>query len=92
VNRPAAEDDPDRLTPPEARQLFFPLNTFLFEERGAGSQSLQGEIWRALLFAMLIFLIGESFLSLPPARRPEAVRDLAPPSASHSAPLAGART
>ena len=68
VNRPADEDDPDRLPPAQARTLFAPLPAFLFEERGANAESLQGEIWRALLFAMLIFLVGESYLSLPPAR------------------------
>jgi hypothetical protein len=68
INRPADEDDPDRIAPETARHLFTPLNTILFEERGdTSSDSLQGEIWRALLFAMLLFLVGESFLSLPPA-------------------------
>jgi hypothetical protein len=85
VNRPGDEDDPDRLAPAEARGLFAPLGVFLFEEHGAGSEALQGEIWRALLFAMLIFLVGESFLSLPPARRPELARPI-----SHPAALAGA--
>jgi hypothetical protein len=88
VNRPADEDDLDRIAPAEARQLFAPLTTFLFEERGAGSQTLQGEIWRALLFAMLIFLVGESFLSLPPARRPAIAHD---PTHATPAPFAEAR-
>jgi hypothetical protein len=88
VNRPADEDDLDRLSPGDARQLFAPLTTFLFAERGAGSQTLQGEIWRMLLFAMLFFLVGESFLSLPPARHPSIGRE---PSPVISAPLAGAR-
>ncbi|MGA3170911.1 MAG: BatA domain-containing protein [Chthoniobacteraceae bacterium] len=70
VNRPADEDDPGRITQAEARQLFAPLNAYSFAENGAGGEALQGEIWRALLFAMLIFLLGESFLSLPPARQP----------------------
>jgi hypothetical protein len=89
VNRPAAEDDPDRVEPEAARQLFAPLNAFLFETRGGNSESLQGEIWRALLFAMLIFLVGESWLSLPPARDRAAGRK--PAAASSNAPLAGAR-
>ena len=91
VNRPADEDDPDRVTPAEARGLFAPLNTFLFEERGEGSQALQGEIWRALLFAMLIFLVGESFLSLPPATRPAVAREPTPFKPA-PAPLAGVRS
>jgi hypothetical protein len=88
VNRPADEDDLDRLSSGEARQLFAPVTTFLFAERGAGSQTLQGEIWRALLFAMLFFLVGESFLSLPPVRRPAIGHE---PAHVISAPLAGAR-
>ena len=87
VNRPADEDDPDRIAPAVARQLFAPLNTFLLADRGAGSQSLQGEIWRALLFAMLIFLVGESFLSLPPAGSPAAVREPANRFPSHPPPV-----
>jgi hypothetical protein len=91
VNRPAAEDDPDSVGPDAARQLFAPLTTFLFETRGGTSESLQGEIWRALLFAMLIFLVGESWLSLPPARnRADARKPV--PGPPRSAPLAGART
>ncbi len=84
VNRPADEDDPARITTADANRLFAPLNTFVFAEKGAGPEALQGEIWRALLFAMLIFLVGESFLSLPPARKPGAV----PKPASRPAPLA----
>jgi hypothetical protein len=86
VNRPADEDDQDRVTPAEARQLFPPLRTFLFEERGDSATSLQGEIWRALLFAMLFFLVGESFLSLPSARA-----DSPQPAAARRAPRAAAR-
>jgi len=65
VNRPAAEDSPETITPDDARQLFNPLSATLWEDRG-GNSSLQGEVWRAVLFAMLFFLIGESLLSLPP--------------------------
>jgi hypothetical protein len=92
VNRPADEDDPDRLAPETTRLLFAPLNVILFEERGASSEALQGEIWRALLFAMLIFLVGESFLSLPPTRSPgNANRPIGSPPTSRAAPLAGVR-
>ena len=90
VNRPADEDDPDRISQEMARRLFAPLNAFIFEERGGG-EALQGEIWRALLFAMLIFLAGESFLSLP--ARSAATRG-GKPAASPPAPipLTGVRT
>jgi hypothetical protein len=88
VNRPADEDDPDRLSQSEARDLFTPLSTFFFAERGAAPESLQGEIWRAFLFAMLIFLAGESFLSLPPSRQSAPARETKPQPAA----LAGARS
>jgi len=92
VNRPADEDDPDRIAPDTSRRLFAPLNTFFFAERGAaGSRSLQGEIWRTLLFAMLIFLVGESFLSLPPARRPSMHEPLSK-TPSRPAPVEPARS
>ena len=91
VNRPAIENDPGRVDPAAARQLFAPLTTFLFEVRGPGLESLQGEIWRALLFGMLIFLVGESFLSLPPARASAAMRETAARVPS-TPPLAGARS
>jgi hypothetical protein len=89
VNRPADEDDPDRIKAGEARELFAPLSTYLFEEQGGGNQALQGEIWRALLFAMLIFLVGESYLSLPPARRPGLAHER---EAFSSAPVASVGT
>jgi hypothetical protein len=66
VNRPAGDDS--AVSQDAIRRLFAPLTPILFNEHGAGSNALQGEIWRALLFAMLIFLVGESFLSLPPAQ------------------------
>ncbi|HEX4084433.1 MAG TPA: hypothetical protein VHY22_05970, partial [Chthoniobacteraceae bacterium] len=87
INRPADEDDFEHLAPEQARGLFAPLPVFLFEERGSDSGSLQGEIWRALLFAMLIFLVGESYLSLPPARPAGLRRETEP----DSTPMAGAR-
>jgi hypothetical protein len=91
VNRPASENDPDRVSPGVARGLFPPLSAYLFEVRGPGLASLQGEIWRALLFAMLIFLVGESFLSLPPARTAKAGREAAR-TRQMAPPLAGARS
>ena len=56
VNRPAEEDDPDRLEPGVTQRLFAPLKVQLFQERGSEPRNLQGEIWRALLFATLLFL------------------------------------
>jgi hypothetical protein len=71
INRPATEDDPTTIAPADARALFTPLSATLWEDHGANTAALQGEIWRSVLFAMLIFLMGENLLSLPP--KPAAV-------------------
>ncbi len=92
MNRPADEDDSDRISPETARGLFAPLKTFLFDESGAVSESLQGEIWRALLFAMLIFLVGESYLSLPPARASSKTANFPAGAAPKPASFAGTRS
>jgi hypothetical protein len=64
LNRPAGEDEPDQLEPARAAALFGPeapvsvaadLGT-----RAAGGE--QGEIWRALIIAALLFLLVESAL------------------------------
>jgi hypothetical protein len=71
VNRPASQDDPATIAPGDARALFVPLSATLWEDHGATGAALQGEVWRGVLFAMLLFLIGESILSLPPAKPTE---------------------
>jgi hypothetical protein len=65
VNRPAAEDEPERLDIDQARQLFGNLPVQTLQERHFEVGHLQGEIWRAFVFAMLIFLIAEGILLLP---------------------------
>src|ERR1039458_3129784 len=65
VNRPIAEDDPEMVDPDEARKLFGDLPVQTLQERHFETAQLQGEIWRAFLFAMLLFLIAEGILILP---------------------------
>jgi hypothetical protein len=70
VNRPAAEDDPEILDGDAVRKLFGDLPTQTWQERPAGATRLQGEIWRLLAFAMLLFLIAEGILILPSPNSP----------------------
>jgi hypothetical protein len=69
VNRPAAEDDPEILAPDEIKKLFGGIPFQMMQERREQLGQLQGEIWRAFVFAMLLFLIVEGFLILPPKNR-----------------------
>jgi hypothetical protein len=72
VNRPASEDEPEIIDSDEARKLFGDLPVLSLQERHLETAQLQGEIWRVFVFAMLLFLLGEAILILPP-RRPAQV-------------------
>lgn len=80
VNRPATEDDPEIIETSEATRLFSDLPFQMLQERRTQNDSLQGEVWRMFVFAMLAFLIAEGILILPaqatnspnPAPRPPA--------------------
>ena len=65
VNRPSSEDEPEILETNEAEKLFAGLSFQMLQERQKQNDALQGEIWRIILFGMLLFLIGESILVLP---------------------------
>lgn len=65
VNRPAVENDLNRISAENARSLFRNLPFRLHEERGEGSDRLQGEIWRVFVALMLAFLLVEGLLVLP---------------------------
>jgi hypothetical protein len=69
VNRPAAENDPEVLDAAEMRKLFGDLPVKMLQEQGFDSSQLQGEIWRAFLVTMLLFLTVEGLLMLPPRHR-----------------------
>ncbi len=66
VNRPAAEDDPVMVPSAEAEKLFGKLPVQMFQEGRQRSDRLQGEFWRVFLFGMLLFLMVEGALVLPP--------------------------
>ncbi|HUS33842.1 MAG TPA: BatA domain-containing protein [Verrucomicrobiae bacterium] len=71
VNRPATEDEPERLESSRAMALFGDLPAQVFRDVGSRADQLQGEIWRLFLFGMLLFLLAEGWLILPQTRRPE---------------------
>jgi hypothetical protein len=71
VNRPATEDEPERLDSSRAMALFGDLPAQVFRDVGSRADQLQGEIWRLFLFGMMIFLLVEGWLILPQTRRAE---------------------
>jgi hypothetical protein len=78
VNRPASEDEPEILSPDETRKLFGDMPVQTWQEMHLETGQLQGEIWRVFVFAMLLFLLAEGILILPP--RPAAPRQATPPA------------
>ncbi|MEW6304221.1 MAG: BatA domain-containing protein [Verrucomicrobiota bacterium] len=68
VNRPATEDEAESLESAAAQRLFGVLPfQMLTEERGRDGR-MSGEVWRMFLGAMLLFLLVEAVLILPPAK------------------------
>lgn len=65
TNRPKSEDDWFVLGTNKMESLLQGANYKLFEDTGE-ADSLAREIWRAMLIAMLIFLITEAILCLQP--------------------------
>ena len=65
MNRPAIEDDLEVVETSEATRLFSDLPFQMLQERRTQNDSLQGEVWRLFVFAMLAFLIAEGILILP---------------------------
>lgn len=70
VNRPPAENEVETLEPARARGLFGPVSVQMLGERKQGEGRLQAEMWRLFLFTMLLFLLTEAMMILPP--KPEA--------------------
>lgn len=68
VNRPEPEDNREALTLAVAQGLFEGLPFQLFQDTGSRMDQLQGDLWRFLLTAMLLFLIAEAMLILPSQR------------------------
>jgi hypothetical protein len=82
VNRPAAEDEPEIVPPEELKKLFGDLPLQMMQEQRDLFGRLQGEIWRLFLFAMLLILMAEGLLILPPKPKPgeKPVKTSVPPS------------
>jgi hypothetical protein len=66
VNRPAAEDEPDVLELDQTKRLFGDLPFQMLLERRTQKEHLQGEIWRIFLMGVLLLLLMEGILILPP--------------------------
>lgn len=71
VNRPAYENNLEKLSSDQARQLFANLSFQFHQDRSQGSDRLQGEVWRMFVFGTLIFLLVEGLLVLPPKHHDE---------------------
>ncbi len=66
VNHSPDEDVFEIVDETVARKLFTSVPVAYFEEKTADGQRFQSEIWRTFLIAMVMFLIIESILVLPP--------------------------
>ena len=64
VNRPAAEDEFERVEDSAVGSLFGTLSFQLFQAK-RDDTALQSEIWRLFLFLMLLALMGEAWLIRP---------------------------
>jgi hypothetical protein len=69
INRPPEEDDPERLALADAKRLFGAISVQTFQEKENSRDRLQGEVWRIVLMLMLLFLLLEGILILPPKTR-----------------------
>lgn len=67
INRPVAEDDPEMVSRDRLNGLLEGTGYTMFEQAGQSSErQLSRDVWRAFLIAMLLFLIAELLLCLPP--------------------------
>ena len=80
VDRPAMEDDPQRMEQSEALRSLTPLSVSLLSAGSLAAPSptspdsgggLQGEVWRGFLITMLLLLVAEAALTLPAAPDPK---------------------
>jgi hypothetical protein len=70
VNRSEAEDQAEVLGDDRVASLFRDLNFVRIDEQAGDSRSLVQEAWRPFLAAMMLALIGESWLCLPRTSTP----------------------
>ncbi len=65
VNRSPREDSTATVTSEVVRRLFGELPLAIRQEQTDRTEPLQGEAWRLFLLGMLIFLLVESYLTMP---------------------------
>jgi hypothetical protein len=66
INRPFSEDDPEIVTKENLDAMLEGTNYRLLDQAGKTQDpSLNTNVWRAFLLAMLFFLISEALLCLP---------------------------
>ncbi len=80
LNTPAAEFEAGRLDPDTLAGLCGGMRMRFFEERVTREQGLATEIWRSFAIAMLLLLLSEALLSLPPRPRSPAPNTAASPA------------
>ncbi len=68
VNRSPLEDDSGQLALEEIRPLFGNIPLAVHQKANEQNAPLQSEAWRLFLLGMLIFLLVEGCLTLPPAK------------------------
>ncbi len=66
LNRPEEESSPVRISLERVEQLFAGMPFRAFHDKGGeDAEALPGELWRTLLFALLVALLLEMLLTLP---------------------------
>lgn len=68
-NTATPEFDAQRVDRATLGEIHAGMRMRFFEERVAREQGLATEIWRSFAIAMLLFLLSEALLSLPPRRK-----------------------
>jgi hypothetical protein len=68
LNRPLSEDEKESMDIVAVKALFGDIPVQIFEEKPDHSSSLQSEIWRTFLIAMLVVMLLEGFLVMPTGR------------------------
>lgn len=71
LNRPVEEDTSLQINPESLAELFGGLDHYVVEDQLDSGVSLAREIWKTFLIAMVVALLVEAFLCLPPRPQPE---------------------
>jgi hypothetical protein len=71
LNRPASEDRMETLGSAALDELFAGLDFRKLEDTLEDQDSLVSEVWRTILIAMALLLLGEALLCMPAKREPQ---------------------